>query len=58
MKKLNLERLDVSSFEPVAPPATDRAKEKGTVYGFSGQYGPACRSEYPNCNAVTLPWWY
>ncbi|HET7229233.1 MAG TPA: hypothetical protein VFJ16_04490 [Longimicrobium sp.] len=60
MKKLNLDHLQVSSFEPAPPPAREAgAKEKGTVYGFSGQYGPACRSEPPNCNDNTLtPWWY
>ncbi|HET7462861.1 MAG TPA: hypothetical protein VFJ82_16525 [Longimicrobium sp.] len=54
MKKLSLDHLNVNSFEPVAPPAKEeRAKEEGTVYGFSGVYGPDCPSQWPNCNRVT-----
>jgi hypothetical protein len=46
-KKLVLENLVVESFDSAPPPLADR----GTVRGYlSGQYGPACASEYPNCD--------
>ena len=51
MKKLSLDKLQVSSFEPVAPPARDeRQKEEGAAYYLSGAYGPDCPSLWPNCN--------
>jgi hypothetical protein len=53
MKKLNLNHLEVSSFEPVAPPAKhERKAEAGAGY-LSGAYGPDCPSLWPNCNRVT-----
>ena len=50
-KKLRLDTLRVDSFEPAAQPATG----DGSVYGYSGQYGPACASEDPNCTGLYGP---
>lgn len=52
MKKLNPDHLEVSSFEPVAPPAKDEREKDhgGAVHWLSGAYGPDCASLWPNCN--------
>lgn len=42
--KLNADALQVQSFASQALPAS-----RGTAYGYSGQFGPGCASEWPNC---------
>jgi hypothetical protein len=49
-KKLRLDTLKVDTFEPAQPVIGD-----GSVYGYSGQYGPACASEDPNCTGLYGP---
>lgn len=43
--KLDADTLQVQSFEP-APVQ----EQRGTVAGYSGQFGPDCVSVCPNCN--------
>ena len=50
-KKLSLDTLQVDSFEP----ARQQPDQGGTVHGYSGQYGPACASEDPNCTGLYGP---
>ena len=50
-KKLSLDTLKVDSFEP----ARQLSDAGGSVYGYSGQYGPACASEDPNCTGLYGP---
>lgn len=45
--KLDPESMRVETFAPEALPAT-----RGTAFGYSGAYGPACASEWPNCNDI------
>jgi hypothetical protein len=48
--KLDPEAMQVQSFTPESLPAG-----RGTAYGYSGAYGPACVSQWPNCNDVDDP---
>ena len=50
-KKLRMDTLRVESFEPEAP----ASRVGGSVYGYSGEIGPLCGSEYPNCTGVYGP---
>jgi hypothetical protein len=55
MRKLKLDpdAMQVESFSPQALPA-----ERGTAFGYSGVYGPACASAWPNCNDIPdISWW-
>lgn len=50
-KKLRLDTLQVETFEPEL-----RAfPGEGSVYGYTGEIGPNCASEYPNCTGVFGP---
>ncbi|MBV9109634.1 MAG: hypothetical protein JO306_09540 [Gemmatimonadetes bacterium] len=49
--KLRLDALQVETFEPEA----QASRGDGSVYGYSGQIGPLCGSEYPNCTGVYGP---
>jgi hypothetical protein len=47
--RLNLSTLKVESFEPVALRSHGKDDQRGAVDGWSGEYGPNCRSVWPNC---------
>ena len=55
MRKLRLDpdAMQVESFAPQALPAA-----RGTAFGYSGAYGPACASQPPNCNDIPDISWF
>lgn len=42
--KLEAESLQVQTFGPESVQGA-----RGTAFGYSGAFGPGCRSEWPNC---------